>query len=223
MQPEKKYNILIAVPTMDGVCTPLVSVLIKWARTFKQGTIGFYFPYKVSPVCRARNEIVKFMTKERKNAVGEPLKPFTHVLFVDSDTVPPMEALDDLLAHELDIVSAVTPILHYDRENDKFSTMDNCFTHQDKDEKTGEVLKTHVVKRLTGLQKIWRCGASCLLVKREVFEKLEKPFFKFDHNEDGTETTRSEDLYFCDKAREAGFEIYADTSIICHHIKDVML
>lgn len=223
MQPEKKYNVLIGIPTMDGMCTPLISVLLMWARGFKDVGVSFYFPYKVSPVSRARNEILKFFFKERKNAKGEVLRPFTHLLFIDSDTVPPKDALTDLLDHEVDIVSGITPILHYDTEKGKFSTMDNCFTHQDRDEKTGEVVQTHVVKRLTGLQKIWRCGTSCLLIKREVFEKLEQPYFVFEFNDDGTETKRSEDLYFCDKAHEAGFEIYADTSVICQHVKDVIL
>ena len=56
-----------------------------------------------------------------------------------------------------------------------------------------------------------------------MFEKLEQSYFVFEFNDDGTETKRSEDLYFCDKAHEAGFEIYADTSVICQHVKDVIL
>lgn len=48
-------------------------------------------------------------------------------------------------------------------------------------------------------------GCGCLLVRRSVFEALEPPWF--EHTEPGA----GEDIYFCKKAREAGFTIYVDT------------
>ncbi|GAI93114.1 unnamed protein product, partial [marine sediment metagenome] len=54
-------------------------------------------------------------------------------------------------------------------------------------------------------------GAGFLLVKREVFEKLPYPWFSFEKG--------GEDLYFCDKARENGFEIWADMSVLLGHLR----
>jgi GT2 family glycosyltransferase len=216
-------NILIGVPSMGSISAPLTTILIKMVKEFKGGHLGFYFPLKVSPVERARNEIVKFLMAERTNKkTGLPVAQFTHLLFIDSDTIPPADVLEKLLAHDKDIISGLTPILHYDREKMAWGTMDNCFTHQDVDEKDGKV-RTHAVKRNSGLHKIWRCGTSCLLIKREVFEKLAKPYFKFEFDEDIVKPVRSEDLYFCDKAHEAGFEIWCDSSVICNHSKEVIM
>lgn len=218
---EKFVNVCVAVPTMGEIATPLAVILINWARSMT-GKLGFYFPFKVTPVERARNDAVRFFLTERiDKKTGQKLPDYTHILFVDADTIPDRNSLTKLLSHDKDIVSGLTPILKYNIEEKIWGTLDNCFTHQDKDENGKD--RTHSVTRNTGLQKIWRCGTSCLLIKREVFEKLEKPYFKFELNEDGTIPTRSEDLYFCDKAREAGFEIYADTDVICNHLKDVML
>lgn len=221
--PEKMpLNILIGIPSMGNINSALATMLIKMVKEFKGGHLGFYFPLKVSPVERARNEVVKFFMTERVNKkTGLPVLPFTHLLFIDADTIPPADVLEKLLAHDKDIISGLTPILHYDRQKMTWGTMDNCFTHQDKD-KDGQI-RTHAVQRNTGLHKIWRCGTSCLLIKKEVFEKLEKPYFKFEFDEEILKPKRSEDLYFCDKAHEAGFEIWCDSSVICNHSKEVIM
>lgn len=223
-KPEQKMaNVLIGIPSMGSINSALATILIKMAKEVKGAHIGFYFPLKVSPVERARNEVVKFLMAERKNKkTGEPVMPFTHLFFIDSDTIPPADALERLLAHDKDIVSGLTPILHYDREKMAWGTLDNCFTHEEVDEKDGKT-RTHSVERNTGMHKIWRAGTSCLLIKKEVFEKLAKPYFKFEFDEDLLRPVRSEDLYFCDKAHEAGFEIWCDSSVICNHSKEVIM
>ncbi|GAI66965.1 unnamed protein product, partial [marine sediment metagenome] len=62
-----------------------------------------------------------------------------------------------------------------------------------------------------GLVKIGGAGAGFLLVKREVFEKIPYPWFSFERG--------GEDLYFCDKARRHGFEIWADMSVLLGHLR----
>lgn len=217
-----KSKVLIGVTTMGDIHTQLVTNLIQWAKRFQKDELGFYFTFKVAPVDRARNTIVKFFLEDHYNKQGVKQTPFTHLLFIDSDTLPPIDAVQKLLDMDKDIATGVTPILHYDKEKKVFGTLDNCFTHQDRD-KNDNIIKTHAIKRNTGIQKIWRCGGSCMLIKREVFEKLEKPYFKFEYNEEGVEHTRSEDLYFCDQATKAGFEIWCDSGLICNHFKPVML
>jgi len=53
------------------------------------------------------------------------------------------------------------------------------------------------------------CGFGCVLIHREVFEKIEPPWFMWDKS--------SEDLFFCRKAKEAGFEIYGDMGCVVGH------
>lgn len=216
-QQEPPRRVLVAVPTTGSIHPILASRLIKWGSQLPEGNINFYFTYKVAPVDRARNQIVDFFLKTKVG--GEPL---THILMVDADTIPPVEALDRLLSHDKDIISGVTPILSFNKKEQALETYDNCFSHVDRDE-SGKIVKTHVVRRNTGLQELFRCGASCILIKREVFEKLPVPYFLFVPNDDNTEHVRSEDIYFCDQAREAGFKIFCDTDVVCNHDKSVML
>lgn len=65
---------------------------------------------------------------------------------------------------------------------------------------------------------LW-CGLGCTLVKREVFEGMERPFFRSDKAlllndwpnitwiDAGKQAYGGQDIYFCMKAREKGFTI----------------
>lgn len=194
----------------------LTQRLIQWAREASGDQISFYFTYKVAPVDRARNQIVDFFRNAR---VGDDQRTFTHLLMVDSDTIPPVDAVTRLLSHGKDIVTGLTPIVTY--TEDGWQTYDNAFVSRDRD-KSGKVTTTNIAARHTGLQEVFRCGAACILIRREVFETLAFPPFAFD-TENGVKHTRSEDISFCDMAVDAGFKIYADTDVVCQHYKAIMI
>lgn len=215
MKPD--VQLLIAIPTMGSIHSLLVSRLLRWSREFPHNQVHFYFTQKVAPVDRARNQIVEFFLTKQGNG-----KPFTHLLMIDSDTIPPEDVVSRLLSHGKDITSGLTPILSFNSDEQSWETYDNCFVEAERDE-TGKIVKTFIAARHTGLQEVFRCGASCILIKREVFEKLEKPYFRFITNEDNTSHVRSEDINFCDEARKAGFSIFADTEVACSHEKAVMI
>ncbi len=51
----------------------------------------------------------------------------------------------------------------------------------------------------------------------KVFEKLEWPYWK-NIFKPGT-ITKGEDIYFCDKARESGCDIWCEPKVKCAHIR----
>ena len=59
------------------------------------------------------------------------------------------------------------------------------------------------------------CGVPIVCIHRSVLEKVPKPLFE-TRDEGGGQCTH--DIYFCNKAREAGFSIKVDTHIDCGHI-----
>jgi len=86
---------------------------------------------------------------------------------------------------------------------------------------SAEVLKFLNGKQITSLYidakdeeslvKIDGAGAGCLLVHRSVFETVPQPWFSF-------ERPYSEDYYFFMKAKENGFQAYADLRILPEHV-----
>ena len=56
-----------------------------------------------------------------------------------------------------------------------------------------------------------------------LLEQIDQPYFRFVPNESNTSHVRSEDIDFCDRVKELGFSIYADTDVVCGHEKAIML
>jgi hypothetical protein len=62
-------------------------------------------------------------------------------------------------------------------------------------------------------------GTGCLLIETRVFLDLQKPYFQFTPNPDKEiGGVIGEDIWFCHKAREAGYKIFVDTSVPVGHL-----
>jgi hypothetical protein len=73
-------------------------------------------------------------------------------------------------------------------------------------------------KEQTGVEEVMRLPQGFTLIAREVYEKLPRPWFMVGYDQ-ATETYGTQDYYFSNKAREAGFNVYADhdaTKLIAH-------
>ena len=132
-------------------------------------------------------------------------------------------AIDKLMALNCDVASGITPIIELDqnRVNDSsgFYKRSNILG-----------MDNELIQPDTGIKDMKAGGGSCLLIKREVLEKLKKPIFRFVYKDchpegvsfNGTKDMMSEDYYFCAKALGAGFTMKCDSSIICRHQKSIL-
>ena len=68
------------------------------------------------------------------------------------------------------------------------------------------------------LLKVDAVGTGAILIKRKVLEKIKRPFE--DIFDDEGIRILGQDLNFCRKATEAGFEVFTAPKMICEHIKD---
>lgn len=66
----------------------------------------------------------------------------------------------------------------------------------------------------SGLFEVDLCGGSGLLVKKHVFEKVEFPWFELGKTK---ADEPGEDIWFCHKAKKAGFKVYLDCSVVMGH------
>jgi GT2 family glycosyltransferase len=66
-------------------------------------------------------------------------------------------------------------------------------------------------------------GAGCMMINTEVFKSLEFPYFRTEEGYKEVSTGEnvlhalSEDLYFCQQVRKAGFKIKAHGAVLCPH------
>ena len=198
-------KVLIGLPTMNSVNPLLMMTLLSWvAEGYQTGeyNLSIYPTINVQPVDNARNEIVENFLKS----------DCTHLFFIDSDTIPQLDALTRLLKHDQMIMSGMTPIVELDEETQNYWRKWNCVGMDEKH-----------LKPNTGVQQVKGAGGSCIMIKREVFEKMPPPYFRFIYQDDnGKECFVSEDIYFVVKALGLGIKTYADTTILANHQKSCL-
>lgn len=122
----------------------------------------------------------------------------THVLFWDSDIKAPPDAIVRLVNHHLPIVA----VNYAKKEPEARPT-----AYIDTDDYVGPCFTQEQHK---GLQAVSSCGFGLMLIETAVLQKLQTPLFQFTQvGTDGIKT-ETEDVYFCRKARAAGFDIVID-------------
>lgn len=149
-------------------------------------------------VGEARNECV-----EKAREAGA-----AHILFIDYDVMPPPNALVRLLSHKLPIVGGV----YHSKSVPSYPLLwVKGWPGAFEDYEMGDLVS------VSGM------GMGCTLIRMDVFDKLEKPYFKtipgyVNENPNVVLPHMTEDTYFCDKARKAGFDVVADTGIQAYHV-----
>jgi len=119
----------------------------------------------------------------------------SHVFFVDHDIVFNHKAFATLLAHDKDIIG-----VDY---NYRYLPLKKMTV--DIGEKSDK--EPYIVKAV---------GGGFLLVKMKVFDKLKRPYFPMEQDEDGNRVV-TEDFGFYEEARKAGFKVWCDPTLSIKH------
>ncbi len=157
-----KPFIFIGMPNKGSVSFDHLPNILEWSKKYSLG-LGKSTMY---PIASARNELVDFFLKTK----------CTHILFLDSDTVMKKDGLPKLLSHNKDVVSGIYAL----RVGEHQIAVSACNA-------TGENPPYKTITVPETLTRVDAVGAGCLLIKRNVFNRIKRPFFN------GT----SEDFFFC--------------------------
>lgn len=148
---------------------------------------------------------------------------YTHLFITDDDHVYPSDTIQRLLARNVDIVSGVYcmkmspfPMIAFNKPNEKGQSSFIDFNKFSGDE----------------CVEVSRVPGGCLLVTTNALIKMKKhlewnfapefwqKWFTLGQIEPDN---WCDDLWFCDRARNAGFKIYLDTSVRIGHITKCVL
>lgn len=137
-------------------------------------------------------------------------------LTIDADNPPQNNPLD-LIQLDKDIIGFPTPIIHFSKEY--LGDAPVYLNAYDYVEEAG-AYKPH--SPMKDLQRVDAVGTGCVLFARRVFENpnMQNGCFTRKLNKDGT-VNKGNDISFCERAREQGFEIWAHYDYYCSHINEV--
>lgn len=187
--PVRKGKILIGIPTAKYIESETFKSIydLKVPEGYEVQFQTFY-GYNIDQV---RNLIADWV-----------VRGFDYLLSVDSDIVLPPDALEKMLKHDKDMVTGIY------RQRLPQQTLE-VYDMDQRNIPADKLPKNELVR-------IGGCGFGCVLVKNKVFTDVGYPQFEY-HSAIDHKDTFSEDNDFCKKATAKGFEIFADTSIICDH------
>lgn len=200
-------SVLISIPHQGMVAAGLVHFI---AATIGRGNIyGIVTPEK-KPFAVARNHQAKLFLDT----------PATHCLFIDSDTIPPPGTVDRLLGYDQAIVGLPVPAAGRGGTAWPVALLD---TGCDDEHGTRRHAVAYEAITRGGLIDVDGMGLACCLIRRDVFEALSPPWFVDQLTPEGGLHLEA-DLWFCRRAREAGFQPRMSCeggliSPICGHMK----
>lgn len=120
------------------------------------------------------------------------------VIFVDTDMRFPKSAFEQLVKHKKPIVAASYPTRKYP------FIQPVTFRSDEGDE------RVYTKPDSEGLEEVASTGFGLIAVHRSVFEKVPQPWFYVPYDTAKNKFDCGEDIWFCRRAREAGFPVMID-------------
>lgn len=157
---------------------------------------------------------------------GKNQKPFNgqtdydYIMWIDSDIVFTPQQFQRLLNHNKEIVSGI-----YMMDDGKhFATCKEWDEEYFKKHTHFQFLSPKDIQGKEVLLKVVYTGMGFMLVKKDVFESMKYPWFMPIKKEIGDMVDFTmEDVAFCLKAKEMGFEIFVDPTVRVGHEKKIIL
>lgn len=221
---DEQTRAFLAKKTGVMVCIPNLGSRVHNALTFWLIGLGYrtidpecpyffklYMPNDLTPVEYARNECVREFLKD----------PFYKKLFfIDSDTIPPANALD-LLGYDDGMVSGLCHIWQGgDQDKRGFYVPPrmkiNAFDFRPETD-------DFISKIPPPDGRVFYCdaaGAACLVIRRDLLEAMPEPWFRTIRDPYGA-GLRGEDLDFCRRAGLMGIKVLYVPTVQFGHIKQV--
>ena len=203
-----------------AICTPIYdrthpayeqSLRHLWKPSQREGA-------ELEGECAHLLNIRGFLIEEARNALTEQAleaEPHaTHLLWIDDDMAFPVHALKRLLEHDVPIVGG----LCFNRRPPYHPIVIRRFADEEARDEEGEPRYGFCYHYPPDtLFEVDRIGAGFLLVKREVFEKMDKRDW---WNKTGG---LSEDFSFSHRAKALGYKLLVDTGLKIGHVGEVMV
>lgn len=186
-------TILIAIPSARYIEPETFKSL--WNLKVPQGfqlEFQYFYGYSISQV---------------RNLIADWAKNYDYLFCIDSDIIVPCDALEKMIKADKDIISG----LYVQRIENKHILEIYSYSHLQ-----GFYNISYNQIKDSPIVEIAACGMGCALIKSSVIRTLDYPHYVYQEAIDHKNSI-SEDIYFCIKAKNHGFSVWADPSIICDH------
>ena len=132
--------------------------------------------------------------------------PYSHLMMLDPDVQPPRDIVDLLLECDTPMATAIVPMFHLKVIATNLSMSVDA---------VDQPVFMKDWERESGPFPVLSARAACVMIRREVFEKIPWPWFFYEETRDGMR--KEEDVNFACKAAGYGFQYLAHPRAVCSH------
>lgn len=199
------YKILIGIPSLGEIrCETVCSLIPALSEIPEHSTC------LMTPCGCYIHQLREFLANQALESKAD------YLMFIDSDMVFTADAIRRLLNRNKDIIGANYNYKLSDRVSVTKIDPDVISPEFYEDDPRFPGVKKFSMKMPTEPIIVRAVGTGFLLIKTDVFRKIPKPWFWFELSDDGN--LIGEDVYFCDKAKKFGFDVWCDPTIPVGHI-----
>jgi hypothetical protein len=209
----KKWKLYMGLPS-SGSVVDFQSYVLRDLQDRYSDEIEFMFP---DQLCQRI-----FHDAAREGIIQDFLATDCDMIwFLDSDVCPPKHVLDLITMHGDKWLCAGAPypvLMAQPGENNRqviFTVYKKMPDHPD-----GKTRLAPCAVPDEGIEFIDGIATGCLIIKREVFDRLERPFFEFKFDPITRAPIEGEDIGFCLKMSRLGIKFFIDYSMACKHYKN---
>jgi hypothetical protein len=230
-------HVFVATPMYGGQCFGFYTQgLLQTQQVLPQNgmSVSFSFLFNESLIQRARNLLAhQFM-----------LSKATHLLFIDADIRFNPNDIVTMVQADKDIICGIYPKKEINWDTVR-AAMDRGTPNEELKHHTGAFVvnlvgyENQVTVPIGEPLEIWNGGTGFMLIKREVFEGMKDKLPSYLNNvldlknpgngeriteyfatliEEESQLLLSEDYYFCKKAREMGYKVWAAPWVQLAHV-----
>jgi len=204
----RHVDILIAMPHSGG------EVYFDWSMNFAQ--VFKHAPPNTFIISAPEPQIDTAREKLCEMALNMGAK---YMFWLDTDVLPPVDVIDRLLRDSMKHNAPIVSGLYARRHHPCFNEM--MLYGKDAQGNEGFIPIAEGQYEKDSVIFADAVGFGCVLLKTEILKHVEKPWFRWTEHK--TMSGLSEDFYFCKKAREAGFRVVVDTSVVCRHMGPIKI
>ena len=162
----------------------------------------------------ARDRIIHSRNILRKHVLDNK---YDYLFSLEQDVIPPKDILERLLSHKKQIISGVyykkVYITLNNQEITKITPLLWKITQEDKKHNLMTYLTDEELEQ-SNLLKVDVCGLGCLLIHKDVLQKIK---FRYEKQEKAFD-----DVWFCKDVSKQDFQIFADPTLKCKHLTEGM-
>lgn len=199
---EQPYTISVGMATGGTVRTETMARLLPAIWALKERGYAVHF----CPM------IGGFVTHNRNIIAREALSNDSdYLMFIDNDMMFPADGITRLIDSDKDIIAAPYNQRPMAQTDNSFKTSTVKLV-----DASGELVPGKVPAELA---QVGATGTGFMLIKMNVFRKMKQPFF--NDYEDEEFQFHGEDVNFCLKARDLGFEVWINPHIEMAHVGEI--